>query len=454
MRVFFAVLIARAARVFCRLVHRGGTGLPGRIALKICPDLLCRLSRETACVVVTGTNGKTTSCRMIEEGFRRAGLSYFSNRSGANLIEGIATDFIMNSSLSGKCRKEFAVLEMDEFASREVCRQLQPRVIFVTNLFVDQVERFGGVRGTHDAIALAISRAPSAVVVLNADDSVSSDLGRGIDNRVVTFGLEKGAFKGAYTGFNDAPACISCGEALAYDYRTFSHLGGFRCPGCGRSRPAADYAVTDVLRSDLSGSSVELRSPEGKTVLDVNLPAMYNVYNAVGSYAAMIAMGIPAAVAAVALASFQCGFGRMEAFSQLGKAGAHMVLIKNGAGCDQVLNFLTGVDEDFNLAFYLNNNVSDGVDISWLEDVSFESLSNSRVRHIWVSGMRRAELYDRLLRAGFPADFLTLEDDCAALISTLNESPCPVFILPTYTGMMATRAEIVKQCGGEMYWET
>lgn len=452
-RSYIALAAGKLLRAFCRLVHRGGTGLPGRIALKICPDLPRILSNGVRSVVITGTNGKTTCTRIVEDGFHAAGLSCFANRSGANLIEGITTDFIVNCSMSGKCRYDWAILETDEAASKNVCLQLQPVLILVTNLFRDQVDRFGGVVNTRDAIRTGIKNAPGAVLCLNADCPVTASLAEDVPNRAVFYGLEKAAAeKCGGHGVSDLDGCISCGGKYEYSYVTFSHLGGWICPDCGRSRPEPDYAVEDILSFDISGSRVALRCPGGKRELSVNLPAAYNIYNAAGSFAALCEAGIDPDTAAMAPAEFKCGFGRMESF-KLGKQGARMILVKNDAGCNQVIDFLTRMEDSFMLAIYLNNNISDGVDISWLENAEFERLTESKAVKIFASGMRASELYDRLLRAGIAEDRIIREDSCSALIDELSGSEYPVFIMPTYTGMMETRAEIIRRCGGTDFWE-
>ena len=148
-RAFFAILLCKLLRFVSRVLHRGGTAMPGRYALKLCPDLLERLAKQVKTVAITGTNGKTTSARMIEEAFREQGLSYLTNRSGANLIDGITTEFVMNSSLLGRVKKDYAVIECDEAAARKVFPRLRPQVVVVTNLFRDQLDRYGEVAGEY-----------------------------------------------------------------------------------------------------------------------------------------------------------------------------------------------------------------------------------------------------------------------------------------------------------------
>lgn len=452
-----AVLTGKTVRAACRVLHRGGTAKPGKIALKICPDLLAQLSEQVTCIAVTGTNGKTTCTRIIEEGLRREGLSCFANRSGANLIEGITTDFIVNSSLSGKCKADYAVLETDEAASMKVFQQLQPAVILVTNLFRDQVDRFGGVVNTRDDIRTGIKAAPNAVLVLNADCPVTSSLSEEVGNKAVFFGISSAASeKCGGKGISDLEECIRCGGKYEYDYITFSHLGGYRCPSCGSHRHAADYEALDILSQTLSGTRIRAAAEaDGRSeelTLDINLPAVYNIYNALGSYAALLQAGVHREAAAEALAGFKCAFGRMEQLN-VGKNGGRMILVKNDAGCNQVLQFLHRLEEDFVLSIYLNNNVSDGKDISWLENAEFELLNSCRVTKIYVSGMRTEEMFSRLIRAGIPESKIEKQTDCKELIRLLNRSEEPVFIMPTYTGMMEARAEIIRQCGGTEFWE-
>ena len=162
--VFFACLLCRVLRGVARILKRGGTAMPGRFALKLCPELLRVLSKNVSTVAITGTNGKTTSARMVEEAFKEAGLDYFANRSGANLISGITTEFVLNSTVTGKPKKKFAVIECDEAAARRVFGMLKPKVVVVTNLFRDQLDRYGEVTHTLENIREGLKGAPEAVL--------------------------------------------------------------------------------------------------------------------------------------------------------------------------------------------------------------------------------------------------------------------------------------------------
>ena len=453
-RAVLAIVLCKALRLFSRLVHRGGTAMPGRFALRVCPDLLAILARDVKSVAITGTNGKTTSSRMIEEAFAGQGCRYFANRSGANLISGITTEFVMNCTLGGKMKKEYAVIECDEAAARTVFGQLKPRVIVVTNLFRDQLDRYGEVTHTLENIRAAIQGAPEALLCLNADCSLTSSLADDLPNRSVFFGIDKGAVPSREKPeLSDAPHCIRCKTEYEYDYVSYGHLGGFRCPRCGYARHKADYAVTDVLEQRADGSSLLMDIRGSRQLVEVNLPAMYNIYNAAGALAAAVEMGVDLQTAIAALGSFQCGFGRMEKFDLGG--GARIMLVKNPAGCNQVLEFLQNIREKFILVVCLNDRSADGTDVSWIWDANFEVLAelSGRLEQVIVSGDRAGDMRVRIKYAGIPDAFIQEERNYEALVAKLEKTDKPIFIMPTYTAMLDLRQVVIRHCGGAEFWE-
>lgn len=454
-RTFLAICLCRLLRGFSRLVHRGGTAMPGRWALKVCPDLLSVLARGVKTVAITGTNGKTTTARMIEQGFAAEGKSFFANRSGANLISGITTEFVMNSTLFGKCKKEYAVIECDEAAAVKVFPQLRPGVVLVTNLFRDQLDRYGEVTHTLENIRTALASIPETITLcLNADCSLTSSLAQDLNHKVRFFGIDQGALpSGKKSELSDASHCIRCKTEYEYDYITYGHLGGFRCPKCGYHRAKADYAVTDVTEQRSNGSSVVLRAKSKEYLTEVNLPALYNIYNAAGAVAAMSEMGIPTETAISAVAEFKCGFGRMEDFA-LGKNGTKVMLVKNPAGCNQVLDFLQNIKEKFILVVCLNDRGADGTDISWIWDADFEKLCalSGRLEKVIVSGDRAPDMAVRVKYAGIDARFVEMERDYEKLVSSLEGEERPVYMIPTYTAMLELREVLIRHCGGDEFW--
>ena len=454
-RALFALWTCKLLRAVSRLLNRGGTALPGRVAQKIYPDLLSRLSGSVNTVAVTGTNGKTTCSRIIEEAFREAGLAFFANRSGANLMSGVLTEFVMNAGAFGQMKKKYAVIECDEAAARTVFGQLKPQVIVVTNLFRDQLDRYGEITHTLSNIREGIRNVPEAVLCLNADCSLTASLaGDGLVNPVIWYGIEGSAgFSASSAVLSDASHCIRCKTEYEYDYHTYAHLGGFRCPKCGYRRPQADYAVEKILSANDSSSKVLFREPAGETKLTINLPAVYNLYNAAAAAAAVETVGIAPEICHRALSEFACGFGRMESFPLAG--GTRMILVKNPAGCTQALQYLSGIDKDYVLVVCLNDHSADGTDVSWIWDAEFEQLEarKDRIRKLFVSGDRAQDMRVRLKYAGLPDERITVQTDSGALVEALKQETLPLYILPTYTAMLALRGEIVHRCGGTEFWE-
>lgn len=454
-RAVLAILLCKLLRFVSRLLHRGGTAMPGRFALKLCPNLLEILARDVKTVAITGTNGKTTSARMIEEAFARKGMRYLSNRSGANLLSGITTEFVMNSTLFGRVDKDYAVIECDEAAARTVFGQLKPRVVVVTNLFRDQLDRYGEVTHTLENIREGLKKTPEALLCLNADCSLTSSLALDLPNPVVYFGIDKGATPSREKpALSDATHCIRCKTEYEYDYISYGHLGGFRCPHCGYRRHAADYAVTDVLELRGNGSRVVMLNRGVKEIVDINLPAMYNIYNAIGAVAAVSEIGLGTQAAVEALASFHCGFGRMEQFD-LGQGGTRMMLVKNPAGCNQVIEFLGDIREPFNLVICLNDRGADGTDISWIWDADFEGLAKlgARIGEVVVSGDRAQDMRVRIKYAGIADEHIRVERDYERLVDWIERQEKPVYLMPTYTAMLELRQTIIHRCGGTDFWE-
>ena len=448
-----SILACKLCRRALRLLGRGGTDFPGRVALKLCPNVLGVLAKNVTTVLVTGTNGKTTTSRMIEQVLADAGISYFANKSGANLLSGVTAEFAAHSTLTGKCKYDYALIEADEAAFKAISRFVDARVVAVTNVFRDQLDRYGEVSHTLDNIRIGISHSKHAVLCLNADDSLSGSLGEGVDNQVLYYGVDTPIYKTRVAELSDAPYCLHCKHAYVYDYVTYGHLGGYRCPNCGYRRPTPQVSVAKVLVSDAQCSKVEF-ALDGKTVpATINLPGGYNIYNAATAMAVAQALELDAKRAAQSLGSFSCGFGRMERFDIRG-ASLRMILIKNPAGCNQVLNFLTDTAEPFVFVACLNDRAQDGKDVSWIWDVDFERLvAMEQLEKIVVSGVRADDMAMRFKYAGMPTDKIQVIRDYSQLVKSLIQEDKPVYIMPTYTAMLGLRGVISKEYGFKAFWE-
>lgn len=456
MKVFLSCLVCRLVTFILQKLGRGATTLPGRVALKVKRNVLSDLSKNVKVIIVTGTNGKTTSCRIIEEGLKTAGKTYFINKSGANLITGITASFIMNSTITGKNKMEYAIVECDENAFREVSRYIRADVVLVTNVFRDQLDRYGEVTHTLNAIKESVLNLPDATVCLNADCSLTYSMSKDIPNKIITYGVNVPFDKDAKEPeISDAKYCIFCKHEYKYSYHTYGHLGGFECIECGYKRKNPDFAV-DSVEELKSNHSVVITDFNGdKNITKINIGGTYNIYNAIGCAAGLYVLGISQENIYTALQNFNGAFGRMEQFVS-GDNKINVILVKNPAGFSQTMSFLKSIEDDFTMILSLNDNAADGRDVSWIWDVDFADIfKKSNVKDIYVTGKR---CYDMAIRVKYEGvgnrEIKVIEnEDYDKLVDIATSQDRDVYIVPTYTSMMTMRPVIAKRLGGKDFWE-
>ena len=468
LRTVFAVAVCKASRAVLHRIGRGGTSFPGKAAMVLKKDLLTVVSQDVASIVVTGTNGKTTTAAMLESVLRCAGLETVSNRSGANLLSGVTAELAACTDWRGRAVKHYAVIECDEGALHQVVPLLRPKVIIVTNLFRDQLDRYGEVMHTLEAVRRGIEQVPEAVLCLNADDSLTASLALDLPNPVAWFGIGIGVeagdpeqnsgqdFGNEESSVSDARYCIRCGTEYVYSFRTFAHLGGFRCPACGYARPDPDVEITSIDSMDYTGTRVHMRFEKrsvGMVPVNIAAPALYNIYNAAAAACSAQAAGISLQAVLKALASTSGAFGRMETFEP-GGAAAQMILVKNPAGCNQALDYLCSLKNPYALILCLNDRDADGHDISWIWDVDYEKLcQHPFLQGIYVWGIRAEDLQLRLKYAGIPESRIRHIRKKETLLMIIRGSKVPVFILPNYTAMLPLRELLQKETGKAEFWK-
>ena len=450
-RIIIACLVCRLVRQLARLTGHGGTAIPGKAALRVYPALLSALGRGVETVIITGTNGKTTTAGMLRHMLDTIGTPYLSNRSGANLTSGVTAEFAFSSDWLGRCRKPVAVIECDEGNFPAVAEALQPKAVIVTNLFRDQLDRYGEVTHTRECIARGIAAAPGATLCLNADCSLTASLGADVPNRVIYYGVD-GVSTDREPNVSDAPHCLRCGERYAYRRHTFAHLGDWYCPHCGAARPTPTLSA-EAVEPMSSGSRVTLREGEGTHVITVALPALYNVYNALAALTGARAMGWDMDACESSLSGFGAMFGRMESL-HVGETSVQIVLVKNPAGCDRALEYLATQGERVLPIFCLNDNLNDGTDISWIYDADYESLFAQRqYERIGVFGIRAEDMRLRLKYAGAADGAIEVYASLDELAEAVKTAGVPVCILPNYTAMLAVRDKLSALAGGGKFWE-
>ena len=443
-------LAARAAAGLSRAAGRGGgTTIPGKLLWKLDPgaiDLLAeRLPQGAA--LVSATNGKTTTSAMAAAILGRSRRLAW-NRSGANLVSGVA------STLLAADGAELGVLEVDEGALSEVARRVRPRAVCLGNLFRDQLDRYGELVHVAERWRATVDALPSeAVVVVNADDPQVGDLGRDRD-RTLRFGLDD--HRHARAGLQhaaDSKWCIRCGRP--YDYRAawVGHLGDYRCPACGHERPPLDVAARDLELHGLERAAFTLATPAGETRIELRVPGLYNVYNAVAAAALAHALGEPLDGIAAGLAGFDAAFGRFERF-EAGDRRVLMLLIKNPAGANEAVRTLLDGGPPPTLVLALNDAIADGRDVSWIWDVDLEPLLAAAGR-IVATGDRADELALRCLYGGLQRERLEVVPDLATALDRgleLTAADAELVVLPTYTAMLRLRAIAGERGLVRPYW--
>jgi UDP-N-acetylmuramyl tripeptide synthase len=436
-----AKALARLIRAASRRLGRGGgTTAPGRVLLRLSPGALEPMARrlERGAVLVSATNGKTTTAAMIAAALAGAGQRVVHNRAGSNMSWGVATALLD----AGREPGQLGLFEVDEAWLPRVARAVRPRVYLLSNLFRDQLDRYGELELLADRWAELVAEESASGrpvrFVLNADDPLVADLGRERPG-VTYFGVEDDSQ--ALPGLQhaaDSKHCRNCGAPYEYEAVYLGHMGRYRCPRCGRARPEPQVAATSVRLEGMSGSRVELRTPAGPLELRLPLPGLYNVYNAVAAAAVALELGTPLEVTGAALEGFEGAFGRVETIPMDGRR-VSILLVKNPAGANEVLRTLTLEDDRLDLWLALNDRIADGRDVSWIWDADFELLAG-RVRRATCSGTRAEEMALRLKYAGVDAELAVDRDLGDSLDAAVRAAATDrLYALPTYTALLELR---------------
>ncbi len=445
---------ARAVGAASRASGRGGgTTLPGRLLLRLAPDALARLGqRLDPTAIVSATNGKTTTAGMIAAALAADGRHPVHNRAGSNMTWGVATALLEQEGKEG-------LFEVDEAWLPKVAAQLDPSLLVLGNLFRDQLDRYGEMEtlaaGWGETVA---SRSGRTRFALNADDPTIADLGREQSGEprqgVVYFGIEDAsqALPELQHAF-DAKHCRRCGHPYAYERAFVGHLGHYSCPNCGATRPRPDVAATAIELHGMAGSEVTLRTPQGEMRLQLPLPGLYNVYNALAAVTAALELGVPPTTISSSLRTMRAAFGRVETI-EVDATSLSILLIKNPAGANEVLRtlLLEAGEEKLDLWIGLNDRIADGRDVSWVWDADFELLA-AGIRRVVCAGTRAPEMALRLKYAGWPEQAIEVEAGIeGSLDRALAASPRRLFALPTYTALLELRKLLAARGLAKEFW--
>jgi len=442
-----------------RLGRGGGTALPGLVSLTLDPGILRHLAGQIpqGVLLVTGTNGKTTTSAMIAATLQAGGFFPLQNQTGSNLLRGVVTALMSRAGASGRLKANeqgIGVFEVDEAVLPLAAPATRPRAVLFNNLFRDQLDRYGEVDTVRalwqDAVA---SLATDTGLILNADDPAVAGLGERARGPTIFFGVDdRDLGRSGLDHAADSICCLKCGHAYVYSHSYYAHLGHYRCPECGTGRPQPQVTASQITLDGFDRARFRMDTPQGQAMVSLGLGGLYNVYNALAAAAAGIFVGLRLSLIVHALEAFTPAFGRMEQLEIDGRRVC-LTLVKNPTGFNQVLRALRQGSAPDTLLMVLNDRIADGQDVSWIWDVDFEGLEAGT---LVVSGTRAEDMALRLKYAGLPVSRDNIRGDLAQALDQALEATAAggaLYVLPTYTAMLDLQRLLARRGHLAHYWK-
>ncbi|MGI5879799.1 MAG: MurT ligase domain-containing protein [Syntrophomonadaceae bacterium] len=440
--LIIAIIAGKLVSCLSRIVGTGGTSLPGKIALKLYPQILNHLSANISeeIFVVTGTNGKTTTTNMLAGILKQKGYTFVHNRAGANMITGITTAFIRATNWTGKRQIDYALLETDEANVPLLLQQLHPRIVLITNFFSDQLDRYGELETIINLIKDAV-RDTDIELVLNADDPLVTHFKNDTGLHCWYYGFDDTKYDRVLSEEGrEGRFCVFCGQELYYQRFHYAQLGKFSCPECGNKNPERNftaYSLNLTPKIEMKVNDIEISSP---------YQGFYNAYNILAAVSLAKLAGIEDEIIQKAIAHLKPRAGRMEQFN-IDNRIVTLILVKNSTGLNQALSAINTEPGRKTLFLALNDNVADGRDISWIWDADIEQMTNlnSNLEAIVCSGLRSGDMALRFKYADAPVDLIYIEDELQSGVKrALSMATDRAYLLSTYTALFVCRDILLK----------
>lgn len=440
MRKLIAIWFGKALSVLGRLLGKKSSSSPGAYALKICPDLVKGLNScvSKGVIVTCGTNGKTTTNNLMASALEAKGYKVICNRLGANMLSGIATTVLQETDIFGRLHADYACLEIDEAYTPIVFEHVKPDIMVITNLFRDQLDRYGEIDITSDIIKCAIAKVPNVKLVLNGDDPLCVQFGKLENVKAGYYGISEKVLA-QLDDTKEGRFCPVCGEEQKYNYYHYSQLGDFYCPSCGFKRPEIDFEVKNVrletpMTFDINGQHME-----------INYKGFYNIYNLIAVYGALSVLGESTDGFAGLLTEYKPQIGRMQEYD-MGKP-VILSLSKNPAGFNQAIATVNTDKRRKDVIIAINDRANDGRDVSWLWDVDFDKIADENLNTLTTTGIRVYDISLRFKYADIKVNNMT-HDMAEAVKRCLETDSEVVYVLVNYTALYSTES-VLKKLGGK-----
>ncbi len=422
MKTLLAILLGKTIFAISRLLNLGGGfAAPGLYALKLDPNLVTNLINHKAKnIVVTGTNGKTTTSKLISHFLKSSGEKVIRNSSGSNLERGIASYLISNASISGKLNYDFGVWELDEFAFNSVAPKIKPDIVILLNAFRDQLDRYGEVDTVINRWKQTLGKLKSdTVLIISGDDGNLEKAVKDFKGQIIRVGVKDSKITG--------------------ESKT-------------KTNNKLDYEAEILKSSNLNQTDARVSFNNSKVNYTIPLPGIFNTYNFLASLALIHNLNLDVVKMAENLKDFTPSFGRNEKFEMNGKQGS-IFLIKNPVGATQVLEtILPHIKPQEAIMFALNDNFADGTDVSWIWDINLENTRLSTLdSRLYISGSRAYDMALRLKYAGLNEKNFIINSNLESSFKNASKEKA-LFILPTYTALMELQRIMVKKGIKKEYW--
>lgn len=417
---------------------QGGTSFPGKLAATIDPEILSHLARDYDVAIVTGTNGKTLTTSLAVHALRMKYPEVLTNSSGSNMVQGIISTFLGAKNKTHSERR-LAVLEVDEGSLKHVVKYLKPKVFVHTNLFEDQLDRYGSIEAVLDLLTTAAVEVPEAMVIANGDCPILQ--AKDTPNPHKYFGFQLLNSQDLASTETKEQTCPKCQHPLQYKARTYGELGDYYCQHCFFKRPPLEYAVTSVDQLNLSGSQFTIN----EFPLQIPVAGIYNIYNALAAFALAHYFGMEPQDIAVGFKKIKPVFGRQEQIN-IADHQVTMNLVKNPVGFNQIVDMLSLEKQESDLVAIFNTNYADGTDISWINEADFESLKEQPFQQVYTGGSQAQALQERFSQAGFAQENIHPVSDYDQIIELIKASPRrQIHILASYTATLEFRKLLIQQ---------